>query len=71
MRDANLKLKWVNTHRPSKVGKVETLLSKEMNLFILRSPGHSYVVHQFNRRWWGSVLLFYFRAKLVPCAGRV
>lgn len=71
MRDANLKLKWVNAHRPSKVVKVKTLFSKEMNLFILRSPRHSHAVHQFNRRRWGSMLLFYFRAKLVPCTCRV
>lgn len=59
MRDANLKLKWVNAQRPGKVVKIKTLFSKEMNIFILRSPKHSHIVHQFNRKWWGSKLLFH------------
>lgn len=71
MRDANLKLKWVNVHRPGKVVKIKTLFSKEMNIFILRSPRHSHVAHQFNRRWCGSMLLFSCGVKLVPCTYRV
>lgn len=66
MRDANLKLKWVSARRPSKVEKVKTFFSKEMNLFIVRSSGHSHVVHQFNRRQWGSDCSFISEPSLFP-----